>query len=228
MASGTFRHFPLCQVGWDSSVDSYFQVSLEMFDWLQVRLLAGHHCHVGRWTFGSDWSPELPGPCLYSGYLWTLIHSTFPQPWPVSLSLLLKNNQNNQNNHFSTKEHFSCLGPPPLTVLVDPHLFYLRLVAAVLLGNLHAAFTRSFNQGLDTPQRWSRAWRHMAVQNFTSFFFFNKFAINSTVKFLLLQQRCSEGTRCPTELKVMCLIQAQPPSGVQQTVSRQFEPIRFL
>ena len=30
----------LCQVGWRLSVDSHFQVCLEMFDWVQVRLLA--------------------------------------------------------------------------------------------------------------------------------------------------------------------------------------------
>jgi hypothetical protein len=31
----------LCQVGWGVSLHSYFQVSPEMFDWVQVRPLAG-------------------------------------------------------------------------------------------------------------------------------------------------------------------------------------------
>ena len=30
----------LCQVGWGASLHSYFQVSPEMFDWVQVRALA--------------------------------------------------------------------------------------------------------------------------------------------------------------------------------------------
>ena len=31
----------LCQVGWGLSVDSHFQVSPKIFDWVQVRALAG-------------------------------------------------------------------------------------------------------------------------------------------------------------------------------------------
>ena len=31
----------LCQVGWGALLLSYFQVSPEMFDWIQVRALAG-------------------------------------------------------------------------------------------------------------------------------------------------------------------------------------------
>ena len=72
----------LRQVGQGLLMDSHFQVTPEMFDWVQVRALAwplkdihrvvpkpllrclgcvqGHR-PVGRWTFGPVWSPEHSG-----------------------------------------------------------------------------------------------------------------------------------------------------------------------
>ncbi len=109
----------LGQVGRGPLVDSHFQFSPEMFDRVQVRALAGlwlghsrtftelslshscvilavcfivcGHCHVGRWTLGPVWGPERCGTGFHWGYICTLLHSAFPQPWPVSQSLLLKN-----------------------------------------------------------------------------------------------------------------------------------------
>ena len=38
----------LCQVGWGASLHSYFQVSTEMLDWVQVRALAGPLKNIQR------------------------------------------------------------------------------------------------------------------------------------------------------------------------------------
>ena len=98
--------------GWmGTSVDSPFQVSSEMFDWVQVRALAGPLIDIHRVV------PKLLLCCLgcvlhvllegkpsaqhkvlsaldqvfYEGYLCTLLRSAFPEPWPVPQSLPLKN-----------------------------------------------------------------------------------------------------------------------------------------
>ena len=68
----------LCQVGWGASLHSYFQVSPEMFDRVQVRALAGP-------------LPEHSGADFHQGSCITLLHSSFPQSWLVSQSLPLKN-----------------------------------------------------------------------------------------------------------------------------------------
>ena len=48
------------------------------------------HCPVGRSTFDLIWGPECSEPGFHRGYLSTFLCSTFPQPWAISMSLLLK------------------------------------------------------------------------------------------------------------------------------------------
>jgi len=78
----------LCQVGWGPSVDSDFQVSPEMFDWVQVRapLL---HCLVCLGSL-SYWMvnfwPSLKSSLdqgFHYGSLCTVLCSAFPQPWAI-------------------------------------------------------------------------------------------------------------------------------------------------
>ncbi len=47
-------------------------------------LCAKGHSHVGGWTFSPVCGPEGCGTGFHWGYLCTLLHSAFPQPWPVS------------------------------------------------------------------------------------------------------------------------------------------------
>ena len=90
----------LCQVGWGVSLHSYFQVSPEMFDPVQVRALAGplkdiqspvpkplQHCldyvlrvialMEGELPLGLR-GPERSGAVLHQGSLCTLLHSSYP------------------------------------------------------------------------------------------------------------------------------------------------------
>ena len=84
----------LCQVGWGVLVHSYFQVSPEMFDRVQVWALTGPlkdiqrlvpkpllHCFgcvlrvvvlLERWTFAPVWGPERSGTGFYEGSLYVL------------------------------------------------------------------------------------------------------------------------------------------------------------
>ena len=98
----------LCQVGWGVLLPCYFQVSPEMFDWAQVRALAGPlkdiqglvpmpilHCLccVLRVVvlFAPVSGPELSGAGFHQGSLCTFLCSSFPQSWLVFQSLMLKN-----------------------------------------------------------------------------------------------------------------------------------------
>jgi hypothetical protein len=40
--------FKLCQFGWGASRHSYYQISIEMFDWVQVRALVGPQKDIQR------------------------------------------------------------------------------------------------------------------------------------------------------------------------------------
>ena len=91
----------LCQVGWGASLNSRFQVSLEMFDRVQVRALAGSHSCIVLAVFKgslSCWKVNLR-PSLRSWALWSRFSSrislyfapSFLRSWLVSQSLPLKN-----------------------------------------------------------------------------------------------------------------------------------------
>ena len=101
-----------CQVGWGVLLHSYFQVSPEMFDWVQVQALAGPLKGIQRLIskpFLRCLGCVLRVVVLLEGEplphsevlstleqvfikdLCTLLRSSFPRSWLVSQSLLLKN-----------------------------------------------------------------------------------------------------------------------------------------
>ena len=115
----------LCQVGWGASLQSYFQVSPWMFDWVQVRAMAGPLKDIQRLV------PK-PRPCCHGCVLrvvillegepspqsevlehqrspCTLLHSSVPRSWLVSQSLPLKN----FSTSWSCYHHASIVGTAP-------------------------------------------------------------------------------------------------------------------
>ena len=103
----------LCEVGSRALLHSYFQVSPEMFDRVQVRALAGPLKDIQRLVpkpllrcLGCGlrvvvllegepsppvWGPEHSGAGFHQEPLCTLLSSSLPQSWLVSQSLPLKN-----------------------------------------------------------------------------------------------------------------------------------------
>ena len=103
----------LCQVGWGALLHSYFQVALEIFDWVQVWALAGPLKTIQRLVpkpllrclgcvlrvvillegepSKPFWGLERSGAGFHQGSFCTLLRSSLPWSWLVSLSLTQKN-----------------------------------------------------------------------------------------------------------------------------------------
>ncbi len=99
----SFAHHLSSSVRLDGA-DTHFQVSPEIFDWVQVQALAGPHkdihsvvykplllcasghCPVGRWTFCPAWGSECSGLGFHQGYLYILVHWAFLLLWRVPVA----------------------------------------------------------------------------------------------------------------------------------------------
>lgn len=243
---------------------------------LSVRLAGTHRssaifrylwrCLILAWASLSCWKVNLR-LWLKSWAPWAMSLfriSLYFDPFNFSSTLTCVSWKTTKTTIFSTKEHFSYLGPDCLvleeswlihTCVRKPpcslHQIFAYTIMSLLRGQLCPVYWMYQLQSRlghlkDEPEDiWQ--WNISLLFSFSinlqsilqSHFYFviewywswideGKMNSHSFSYTITKQQRCSEGTLCPTGPKVMCLIQAQPPSAVQQTVSRQFEPIRFL